>query len=54
VINVNTGSILTARGYSIGGNYNFNKKIRSMVISSGASPQAFVLSNFKTGSSCTG
>jgi hypothetical protein len=48
---------MSARTYSGGGKNNYNLKIRSMTVSSGASPMAYVLSNYKTTisiSSCTG
>jgi len=41
-----TGAIKSARSYSSGGKENYNKRIKSMVISSGSSPMAYVLSNF--------
>ncbi len=43
---MNKGSILSTRRYSIGGNDNQGNYKRSMVISSGASPMAYILSNF--------
>jgi hypothetical protein len=46
VFNVSSGNILSARSYSAGGNNNFNNQIRSMTVSSGASPMAYVLSNY--------
>jgi hypothetical protein len=55
VYDVATGAVKSARSYSSGGNYNFNRKIKSMVISSGPSPMAYVLSDFETSTSgCTG
>ncbi len=57
VFNVTSGIILAARTYSAGGYDNFNNQIRSMTVSSGTSPMAFVLSNYKATmflSSCTG
>jgi len=52
---VSSGLILAARTYSAGGSFNFNNKIRSMTVSSGASPMAYVLSNYGTAYlSCTG
>ena len=55
VINVSSGNILSARSYSAGGNRNYNYLVKSMLVSSGASPMAYVLSNYKTSSSsCTG
>jgi hypothetical protein len=53
-MNVNTGNILSVRSYSNGGYSNYNYLIKSMVVSPGASPKAFVLSNYKTAISCTG
>ena len=54
VFDVATGAVKSARSYSSGGYYNFNHHIKSMVISSGPSPMAYVLSNFETTSECTG
>ena len=53
VYDVATGAVKSARSYSSGGYRNYNHLIKSMVISSGPSPMAYVLSNFDTGS-CTG
>jgi hypothetical protein len=46
VINTSTGNILSARAYSDGGYYNYNYLYKSMLVSSGASPMAYVLSNY--------
>jgi hypothetical protein len=54
VFDVATGAVKSARSYSSGGYYNYNNLIKSMVISSGPSPMAYVLSNFRTTTSCTG
>ncbi len=54
VFDVATGAVKSARSYSSGGWYNYNNLIKSMVISSGPSPMAYVLSNFKVSTSCTG
>ena len=54
VYDVATGAVKSARSYSSGGYYNYNHLIKSMVISSGPSPMAYVLSNIATSSSCTG
>ena len=48
VINVSNGNILSARRYSAGGYYNYNKLVKSILVSSGASPMAYVLSNYRT------
>jgi hypothetical protein len=53
VFNVNSGKILSARSYSDGGDDNYNYRIRSMTVSSGSSPMAYVLSNYNAGL-CTG
>jgi hypothetical protein len=50
---VATGAVKSARSYSTGGLYNMIPLIKSMVISSGPSPMAYVLSNFNT-IGCTG
>jgi hypothetical protein len=55
VFNVNSGKILSARSYSDGGDDNYKYRIRSMTVSSGYSPMAYVLSNYRTGlMSCLG
>jgi hypothetical protein len=54
VFNVSSGNILSARSYSDGGNDNYNGLKRSMIVSSGTSPMAYVLSNYKTATFCTG
>jgi hypothetical protein len=54
VINVSSGNILSARTYSAGGYYNYNRLVKSMLVSSGASPMAYVLSNYNVAGSCTG
>jgi hypothetical protein len=46
VFNVSSGNVLSARTYSDGGNNNYNYLSRSMTVSSGAFPMAYVLSNF--------
>ena len=46
VYDVVTGAVKSARSYSSGGYENYNSLIKSMVISSGPSPMAYVLSNF--------
>ena len=46
VFNVSSGNILSARSYSAGGRSNYSYRIRSMTVSSGASPMAYVLSNY--------
>ena len=52
VFNVSTGTILSARKYSDGGFDNYSSLIRSMIVSSGASPMAYVLSNYDSGMNC--
>ena len=47
VINVSNGSILSARRYSDGGIWNYNNRVKSMLVSSGSSPMAYVLSNYR-------
>jgi hypothetical protein len=51
VFNANSGKIMSARSYSSGGYYNYDFRIRSMTVSSGSSPMAYVLSNYNA---CTG
>jgi hypothetical protein len=45
VFAVATGAVKSARLYSSGASNNYNKLINSMVVSSGQSPMAYVLSN---------
>ena len=52
--NVAAGSVLSARSYSSNEYQNYSKLKKSIVISSGPLPMAYVLSNYKTSSSCTG
>ena len=54
VFNVTSGNVLSARSYSTGGHSNYNNVVKSMLVSSGASPMAYVLSNYKVGGSCRG
>jgi len=48
IFNVSRGNVLSARQYSEFGNHNYNHLLKSMLVSSGASPMAYVLSNYKT------
>jgi hypothetical protein len=57
VFNVKSGKIISARSFSAGGYRNYENFIRSMIVSSGFSPKAYFLSNYRTGASsllCTG
>jgi hypothetical protein len=45
VISVSIGKILSARSYSAGGYSNYNNRVKSMLVSSGASPMAYILSS---------
>jgi hypothetical protein len=55
VFDVATGAVKSARSYSSGILfYTYNSLIKSMVISSGPSPMAYVLSNFQTSGLCPG
>jgi hypothetical protein len=54
VFDVATGAVKSARRYSSGGTWNYNNYIKSMVISSGSSPMAYVLSDLRSGEFCTG
>jgi hypothetical protein len=54
IFDVSSGDILSARTYSTGKTENYKYLIRSMTVSSGSSPKAFVLSNYRTSDSCTG
>jgi hypothetical protein len=53
VFNRETGAVLSARSYS-NGFFNYNGFIKSMIISSGASPMAYVLSDYRSSLSCSG
>jgi hypothetical protein len=46
IFNTVTGAVLSARSYSSNGYWNYNPLIKSMIISSGASPMAYILSNY--------
>ncbi len=55
VLDVKTGAVLSARKYSSDGFENYNRLVKSIIISSGPSPMAYVLSEYKSsGSSCSG
>ena len=55
VFDVATGAVKSARSYSSGIIfYTYDSLIKSMVISSGPSPMAYVLSNFQTSGLCPG
>jgi hypothetical protein len=45
VFNSFTGAVLSARSYSSNGVQNYHYLVKSMVISSGVSPMAYVLTN---------
>jgi hypothetical protein len=45
---------MSARCYSAGGFWNYEPKIRSMAITSGTSPMAYVLTYYRDSSSCSG
>ena len=46
VFDVTSGIVKSARIYSDGGYNNYNNQIRSMIISSGATPMGYLLSNY--------
>jgi hypothetical protein len=54
VFNTSSGNVLSTRSYSTGGHNNYNHNVKSMLVSSGASPMAYVLSDYNVGGSCTG
>jgi hypothetical protein len=54
IFNSATGTVLSSRSYSSNGYQNYNLYVKSMIISSGITPMAYVLSNYITSSSCTG
>jgi hypothetical protein len=54
VMNSSNGNIFSARRYSNGGYSNYNNLVRSMLISSGGSPMAYVLSNYNNAGTITG
>ena len=49
-----TGAVKSARKYSSGGYENYNYLIKSILVSSGLSPKAYLLSNYIASLSCTG
>jgi hypothetical protein len=50
-----SGAVLSARTYSSDGFFNYNKRIKSIITSKGASPMTYVLSDYKANfTSCTG
>ncbi len=51
---MNTGVVLSARSYSSNGNFNYNYYVKSMIISSGVNPMAYVLSDYKDSQGCLG
>lgn len=51
IFEVSSGKVLSGRSYSAGGDANFKYDKRSLIVSSGPSPMAFVLSNYDM---CTG
>lgn len=53
VFKVDSGVVLSARGYSTGGDNNYNTLVKSILISSSSSPMAYVLSNYRIGDSCS-
>ncbi len=55
VFNVATGKVLTARVYLTGGYNIYNSNVKSMLVSSGNIPMAYILSNIvMTNSLCNG
>ena len=44
IFNSSNGNIISARSYSDGGFENFDSHIKSMIVSSGTSPMAYVVS----------
>lgn len=46
VIEVSSGIVKSARTYSYGGHWNYHNLVKSMLISKGLSPKAYVLSNY--------
>ncbi len=54
MFNTSSGNVLSTRSYSTGGHNNYNHNVKSMLVSSGASPMAYVLSDYRVVGSCTG
>jgi hypothetical protein len=55
IFNAVTGAVLSGRWYTSNGYLNYNELIKSIIISSGTSPMAYVLSNYyEPGFLCTG
>jgi hypothetical protein len=45
IFNASTGIVKSSRGYNAGGFQNYNSAVRSMLVSGGLSPKAYVTSN---------
>ncbi len=54
VFNSATGAIQSLRTYSTANSYNYNNLVKSIIIGSGTTPMAYVLSRYYVSSSCTG
>ena len=54
VLNVATGNVLSARVYTSGSIDIYNPRVKSILVSSGGFPMAYVLSNIMVNSSCNG
>jgi hypothetical protein len=54
VFNSATGDIKSLRTYSTKNFYNYHYLVKSIIIGSGTTPMAYVLSKYYDSSSCTG
>jgi hypothetical protein len=53
VFNSATGAIVSSRGYSTASYDNYDKRIKSILVGSGAAPMAYVLSKFQAKLTCS-
>jgi hypothetical protein len=54
VFNSATGAIQSLRTYSTRNYKNYDWKVKSIIIGSGTTPMAYVLSKYRDSSTCTG
>ena len=54
IFNSASGAVISTRAYSTSSNDNYNIMIKSILVSSGSSPMAYVLSMYRSSTSCTG
>jgi hypothetical protein len=54
VFNSATGAIQSLRTYSTANYWNYDESVKSIIIGSGTTPMAYVLSNYQDSASCPG